>query len=143
MKKIYYLIFFLVLSFVNINVFAAFGEEINVCNQETVKAFIFIGKIISILKIAVPLIIIVFGMIDFFRAIFSNDEKAVKVSFNALLRRIIAGIIIFIVPSVIYMILDLMIKDFDEYNNEFVCSKCILKVSECDNDFVESLPENS
>ncbi len=79
----------------------------NICQNDGVKqAFKIIGKIISITKIVVPMILIVLGMIDFAKAIFAQDDKAISKAAMSLLKRFIAGIVVFFIPTIIYAILN-------------------------------------
>lgn len=129
----------LMIFFVDINVFAA--EEVNFCNSETINAFRILGNILVAIKIIVPLLIIIFGMIDFSRAVISNDEKAIKVSTGALIRRMIAGIFIFFVPTIAFSILKIAVDDDVAKNAESIaCTQCMLKVSTCDS-LAKELPE--
>lgn len=143
MKKKYLLYSLaLILAFILFTPRVFAEEELHFCNQDSLKAFIFIGNIVTVLKIVIPLIIIVLGMIDFGRAMVSNDDKATVSAAKSLIHRLIAGIIVFMIPSLCYGLLNLMFKtEFDEYNN-MTCTKCILKVNECDYDKLSpSLPE--
>lgn len=142
MKKsvmLYILIIVLMFLFIP-NVMAA--EELHFCNQDSLKSFIFIGNIISVIKIGVPLIIIVFGMIDFGRAVVSSDDKATSSAAKSLIQRLIAGIVIFLIPSFFLGTMNILFKEeMDSYDN-LSCVKCILHVSECDFDsMVNELPE--
>ena len=147
MKKISYIIVIIFLCLININVFA--GEvdvdpkdAVYLCNQGTVDAFIFIGKIVSIAKILIPLVIIIMGMVDFGRAVLSNDEKAVNKCVSALIRRLVAGIVIFFVPSIVYATINIIQKDdMNNYKSKLACGKCVLRVSECNEDFIKKLPK--
>lgn len=117
------------------------SQDVNFCNQDTVKAFIFIGKILNIIKILVPLIIIVLGMIAFFKSMLSDNENSNKEATMALIKRIIAGVIVFIVPTICFAILDILIpEDYKDYNNNFICSKCVVNPSVCDEEFIKNLP---
>jgi len=79
------------------------------CNEyHVLNAISIIFKIISIVKIVIPLFIIVLGMIDFTKALTSSDEKAIQKSILVLLRRVIAGVVIFFVPTIITAFLSLM-----------------------------------
>ncbi len=107
-------------------------------NEGVTDALIIIGHIISILKYIVPLIIIVFGMVDFTKAVVSSDDKAISKAAGALIRRVIAGIVIFLVPTIISTILNITIST-DINNNKTTigdtefgkCTKCIFSPSDC------------
>ena len=57
--------------------------------------------LITIVKIVVPLIIIVMGMLDFFKIVTEGTPEATKKAAQTLLIRIVAGIMIFFLPSII------------------------------------------
>lgn len=75
---------------------ADFSKDYNVMN--TVR---FAGYIIFFLEIAIPLIIIIVGTVDLGKAVISGDDKAVKDASTSIIKRIVAGIIIFFIPTVI------------------------------------------
>lgn len=110
----------------------------SLCSNNGIKsAFKIVGYVIAIVKWIVPLIIIVFGMIDFGKAVISNDEKTINKATGALIRRFIAGIAIFFVPTIIMAILNVLQiskgieKETD--TNFGACTKCLFKpFTECD-----------
>ena len=59
----------------------------------------------NIVKIAIPIILIVFGIIDFVQATFSVDENKMKEAQKKFIRRIIIAILIFLVPSLVNLLL--------------------------------------
>lgn len=81
-------------------------EPVNNCNDlfssATIKE---IDKIMGLIRIAVPIILIVFGIIDFFRATFSDNEDNMKKDRERFIKRIIAAIIVFIVPMFVHLVL--------------------------------------
>lgn len=81
-------------------------EPINNCNDLFSSTTIDeIDKIMGLIRIAVPIILIVFGMIDFFRATFSDNEDNMKKDRERFIKRIIAAIIVFIVPMFVHLVL--------------------------------------
>lgn len=60
-----------------------------------------IGWILTIFKIAIPIIIIILGLIDLGKAAVSSKPEEIKKSANSLLYRLIGGVAIFFVPMVI------------------------------------------
>ena len=115
-------------------------EEFYFCNADSVRAFKVIGYIVTTIKIIAPLCIIILASIDFFRAIMSNDEKAISVSTKSFIRRLIAGIVIFLVPTIVYALLDVLSSSIGdtEFNEYITCTKCVFDPSGCD---TEGLPE--
>ena len=88
-----------------------------------------VGKILFIFKIVIPLLIIIFGMIDLGKAVISSDEKEIKNATTSIMRRLIAAIVIFFVPTIVDAIFN-MVGDFSKdketagYN---LCEKCLTK----------------
>lgn len=107
----------------------------NFCGNEGVaKVMKILGSVVQILKFVGPILIIVFGIIDYAKAVVSSDENALSKATQSLLRRIISGVVVFFIPTILWGILNLIditdgMHDLD--NTEFgTCTKCLLK-NEC------------
>ena len=86
-----------------------------------------IGWVLWVFKIAIPIIIIVFGMIDLGKAVVASKDDEIKKSVKSLVMRAIAGIVIFFIPTLVGAIFSL-VGEFgsEEYQDEYgVCSDCI------------------
>lgn len=66
---------------------------------------------ITILQIAVPLILIVMGMIDFAKATAASNEEGIKKAQQAFVRRLIAGACVFLVILVVKIVVGLLPAD--------------------------------
>lgn len=111
------------------NVYAA---EWNLCTQSgPLKIFKIVGIALNIIKICVPLLIIIMGSIDLAKAVVSGDDKDVKESTTKLVKRFVAGIIVFFIPTIIFYVLGLVNNSSSSsaFNN---CNTCVFKVSGCD-----------
>ena len=96
------------------------------------STFIVIGHIVRIAKILIPIVIIGFGMIDFFKAVIGSKDDEIKKSLKSLIMRCIAGVCIFFLPAVI----DLIFGWVDSWNGDYQkqyedCFKCIWDVGSC------------
>lgn len=69
-----------------------------------------IKKYTNIIKIAVPIILIVFGIIDFTKAIFSGNEEDMKKSQKAFIKRLVVAILFFFTPVIVNVILSIANK---------------------------------
>ena len=85
----------------------------------------FVGYGLFALKILVPLIIIIFGIVDFAKAIASSDDKAIKKSSLSLFKRLIVGICIFFIPTIVKVVFDL-IDNVANLEGVNACSECLL-----------------
>ncbi len=98
--------------------------------SETIQVFNVIGHVVMILKVLVPLIIIVLGIIDLSKAVISNDDKAISKSAGSLVKRFIAGVVIFFIPTIVTVIFDML--ELVNVKGDFnTCLTCITDVGNC------------
>lgn len=64
----------------------------------------FISNIINLIKIVTPIILIIMGMTDFLRSTIANDEKGMNEGKNRFIKRTIAGVIVFLVISIVQLV---------------------------------------
>ncbi len=113
-------------------------EEINFCERSGVlKAFQIVGYVLFVIKILVPLILIGMGTYDFAKAAVSSDDKANKTALSSLVRRIIIGVVIFFIPTVINLVINMIDSsinsDLGEGSKFSNCSSCLLDpIDGCD-----------
>lgn len=97
--------------------------------SEAAPIFKFIGQIIWIFKIIIPVALIVWGVYGLGKAVISADDKDIKTQVNALIKKIIVGIVIFFIPYLVKAIFSLV--EADSYNDSTICITCITTPSEC------------
>ena len=87
----------------------------------------FVGWVLLFFRIAIPLVIIGYGMFDFGKAVVASKDDEIKNAFKQLIRRAIAGIIIFFIPVVVMW----FFGAFYEFNADSeaasfdVCNACV------------------
>jgi len=107
------------------------GEIVEGFCKQTADILKFIGWIVTLIKIAMPILIIVFGILDFGKAVTGGDQKVIKESVTKIGIRIVAGLVIFFIPSIVVWLFSLvnaynnMIEDFQ------VCQSCLLAPWNC------------
>lgn len=112
----------------NLLLTTALGSKICTDAQDVLKV---VGMIATILKIGVPLVIIVLGLVDLAKAALSSKPEDIKKSLGTLVWRIVGSILIFLLPSIIMLILRLFgvfntaVADFGEAQWN-VCYSCIV-----------------
>ena len=92
----------------------------------------FVGYIITIVKIAIPILIIAFGLLDFGKAVVGSKDDLIKKSALSLLRRVAAGIVIFFLPTLVLTVFS-AISDYKSGSKDFSnCKTCLLNPSKCE-----------
>jgi len=96
-----------------------------------IKPFKFLGRIFTILKILIPIIIIGFGAFDLSKAVVASKDDEIKKSIRSLAMRALAGIIIFFVPTIVNLVFTL-VDDWNQYSTDYSkCSRCISNPGKC------------
>ena len=103
------------------------------CSKSS-SVLLILGKVLFIAKIVIPIIIIILGTIDVSKAVISGDEKDIKQSAGVLVRRILIGIAIFLLPSLVrvvfYGIYDLRNEKAAE-SEASICIDCLTNPKDC------------
>ncbi len=90
---------------------------------ETANIWRLVGYFLMVFKIAIPIILIVLGMIDLGKAVISSDDKAISKSIKSLAMRVVAAVCIFFVPTIITFIIGVV--DTSANENSEICRNCI------------------
>ena len=137
---------------------------INLCEDYRFLRIIYlINVIVKLLSIAVPIILIVTLMIEFIKAIINSDDAKIKAVQKSAINRIIAAVVVFLVPTFISMFLSILnsneyqecVKDISlekinelkkQYNDEkelqYMMQQDILRQNqEKYNNYLKSLPK--
>jgi uncharacterized membrane protein YjgN (DUF898 family) len=80
-----------------------------------------ISMIILIIKIVVPILLIIFGMIDLAKAVMAQKEDEIKKGQQTFIKRLIAAIIVFFVITIVQMIINFVSNDNDDIGSCFKC----------------------
>lgn len=93
---------------------------------ETSGAWKFIGTIVFFLKILVPVILIVFASIDLGKTVVSHDADSLSKAVQVIVQRIILGLIIFFIPSIVNIVFALVNNYSDIADKSTACMDCLL-----------------
>lgn len=105
--------------------------QVNYC-QGLSTTFIFIGHLIRLAKILIPIVIIGFGIMDFFKAMTGAKDDEIKKSLRSLVFRLISGVCIFFLPMFINLIFSFVSGWSESYEATYQdCFKCIWDVGSC------------
>ena len=110
----------------------SFGATVSDFCTSTKDLLRIVGVVLYIFKIAIPIVIIALGMFDFGKAVVAEKEDEIKKQTKRLIYRIVAGIVIFFIPTIVNLIFTTAVPEYESESSDFsVCSNCILKPSSC------------
>ena len=82
----------------------------NLCN--TLKPIMtLVGYVIYGIKVVVPVILIVIGMIDLTKAIMSKDDSEIKKAQVSLVKKLVIGVCVYLVITIVGLIMTLINAD--------------------------------
>lgn len=99
------------------------SEEWNFCDKHGVlKSMQILNRAIFVAKIIVPILLIVFGIIELSKAFISADDKAINNSVNSLIKKVVIALIVFFIPTIVKAVFN-QIDDYTNLNSNgcYVC----------------------
>ena len=102
--------------------------------KSTASVWQIVGWVFMIVKIVLPILLIIFGVMDFSKAVMASKDDEIKKAANSLGIRAIAAVAVFFVPTLVGIVMGLIVDfansgakaDYD------ICKTCILSPSSCD-----------
>lgn len=76
--------------------------------SNTANVWQIVGFVLLVFKIVIPIILIVFGMMDLGKAVVGSKDDDIKKAVRQLAMRAIAAVVIFFIPTLVSMILGLV-----------------------------------
>jgi len=92
----------------------------SICGSDGEALISVISSVITIIQIAVPILLIIFGSIDLMKAVMAGKEDEIKKSQNTFVKRAIAAIIVFFVPMIVNLLIGLVPIDDVEISGQKV-----------------------
>ena len=86
-----------------------------------------VGQILLIFKIVIPILLIIFGMIDLGKAVVGSKEDDVKKAISHLAFRAVAAVVIFFIPTLVGFIFSIVdgFADASKSERYDICQACI------------------
>lgn len=105
----------------------ATSAKISVCEDENVlKVFEIGGYLLYIAKILIPILLIIFGFVDMFKAVV-GDSEALKKQIPMFIKQCIAAIVVFLIPTIVEFAFTL-IPDGDKSLEKYeACKVCLFE----------------
>lgn len=96
-----------------------------------------VGWVLLVFKIIIPILLIIFGMVDLGKAVVASKDDEIKKAGKSLGIRAASAIVIFLIPTIIGFVMG-FVKDFQESKaaaDFAICQKCIVRPNDptCDN----------
>ena len=79
-----------------------------------------IGTVYNVLLVAVPVMIVLFGIIDFVKAVAAGKEDEIKKNTSTFIKRLITGVIVFFVLALVKFVVNLV-----QTNNTSGVAECL------------------
>ena len=93
-----------------------FLEGVNICTEDYSAIWNIVGLIINVIRIGIPILLIVLGMIDFAKATIANDEKEQQKATKGLFKRFLYAIGVFAVAWIVIVVFDIVAKTVNDDN---------------------------
>ena len=101
-------------------------EFLSFCS-DSAKLWKLIGRVMLVFKIVIPLLLIIFGMIDLGKAVISSEEKAIKEATSSIIRRLIAAVVIFFIPTIVGAVFSLIGEFNEDQKGDYtICKDCLV-----------------
>ena len=129
-KKILMLSFTFVALFAGFN--TAFAKSILSCGTVIQGAIIdekipnTVSTIIMIIRIAVPVLLVIFGSLDLVKGITAGKEDEIKKGQQIFIKRLIAGALVFFVSVIVNFVISLAADSSSQKSSIMKCADCFL-----------------
>lgn len=84
-----------------------------------------VTAVIRLIQIGVPILLIIFGMLDLGKAVMAQKEDEIKKGQATFLKRVVAALLVFLVVSIVLLALSI-VSSSDNRSN---CIKCFISYS--------------
>ena len=94
--------------------------DVTLCNGVLIPNQLFnvVATIITLIKIVVPILLIIFGMLDFAKSVIAKSEDDVKKYRKSFISRLISAIIVFLLIFVVQFAINLVASVEDTTNDD-------------------------
>ena len=85
-----------------------------------------ISMLINIVKVIVPVVLIVMGLLDFTKAVMAQKEDEIKKAQMTFIKRLIAGALVFFVFVIVKLLVSVVADNSTSANKIIDCADCFL-----------------
>ena len=83
---------------------------LDICEDLSAVIKLVKNGLIPILQIGIPIVLIVFGMIDLGKAVIASDDKKIKEAQGMLIKRAIYAVAIFFIVTIVTLVFNLFVS---------------------------------
>lgn len=87
-----------------------------------------VHTIVILIKIVVPILLVIFGSIDFLKAVIAQKDDEIKKGQQTFMKRLIAAIIVFFVVQLVQLLISFASNDDSDIVN---CFDCFVNADNC------------
>lgn len=98
---------------------------------DTKDVWRFVGWVVNIVKIVIPVILIVLAIIAFGKAVISDDDKEIKTAVSSLIKKFIIAVLIFFIPQIVLGLFGAIHAADETLNDSRVCINCVNHPNKC------------
>ena len=84
-----------------------------------------VSLVITAIQIVVPILLIIFGMLDLGKAVMAQKEDEIKKGQQTFIKRLIAAVIVFLVIVIVKLVIGLVAPS-DSNQNVWNCFECLV-----------------
>lgn len=84
-----------------------------------------LGSLINVIQFGIPILLVIMGMLDLGKAVTSQKEDEIKKAQSMLIKRLIYGVVVFLIPAIIQFVFGMIT---DDAQNALGCMGVILGV---------------
>ena len=88
-----------------------------------------VSLIIKVIRIAVPVLLVIFGSLDLLKGVIAGKDDEIKKGQQMFIKRLIAGALVFFVFIIVQFVISL-VADSDENAKVMKCAKCFINGGE-------------
>lgn len=108
------------------------SSSVSLCDYSGVlRSIKVLYYILMIIKVVTPIILIIGGIIGYSKAVFAGNEEEIKKATNTFTKNIVAGFLIYLIPSFVMGLFGMM-NGFTDFWNKFgSCNICLSLPEQC------------
>lgn len=125
-------LFMIILTMIFLYVPSVLATNINGCGETLpgvaidIRLANVVHTIIFLIQIAVPIVLVIFGMLDLFKGLTAQKEDEIKKGQQMLVKRLISAALVFFVIAIVKLVISLVAESPDRGENIITCANCFL-----------------